>query len=541
MNKGAREKRREYTENGSEKMGRRIVTLDSTLRDGMQSEKISFSVSDKIKIVKYLDELGIDFIEAGNPGSNEKDRELFREVKGLKLRHSKLAAFGSTCKVGVSPEKDANLNQLLEAGTDYAVIFGKASALHVSDVLGTTLEENLRMIRESIAYLREKGRMVFFDAEHFFDGFKENEAYAMEVLDAAVSAGAGTIVLCDTNGGCFPNEIADITQKVVRAAQVNVGIHTHDDGGMAVANTVMGVLSGAVHIQGTLIGIGERCGNANLSTCIANLQLKYGCDILPEGNIRKLTPISRAVAEISNISISGMPYVSKGAFSHKSGMHIDAVLKNNRTFEHIAPEEVGNARNFLLSEMAGKSAVLSEIQKIRPDIEKNAPQTEQVLKRLKELEFKGYQFEGAGASLELVIRRELNCYRPHFELVKLSLISEQETTTGRVTSSALIKVNVDGREEITAAEGNGPVNALDTALRKALHVFYPVIEQTHLTDYKVRVLDSKDATGATVRVLIETTDGEDSWTTIGVSTDVIEASKIALTDAVEYKLQKSGI
>ena len=517
-------------------MGKRIYTLDSTLRDGMQSEKIAFSVADKIKIIKYLDDLGVDYIEAGNPGSNGKDREVFHAAKNISMKHARLTAFGSTCKVHTSPREDENLRQLLEAGTRTVTLFGKASALHVSDVLNTTLEENLRLIRESIAYLVQKGRQVFFDAEHFFDGFKENRDYALRVLRTAQEAGAETVVLCDTNGGCFPNEIAEITRTVTETVSVGVGIHAHNDAGMAVANTVMGVLSGADHIQGTLNGIGERCGNANLSTCIANLQLKYGCDILSEENMKKLTPVSRAVAEISNISVSGMPYISRGAFAHKSGMHIDAVLKNSKTFEHIAPEAVGNARNFLISEMAGKSAILSVIQKIRPDIEKNAPETEQVLKRLKDLEYKGYQFEGAGASLELVIRKVLNCYQPHFELIKLNLVTEQETLSKRVTSSALIKVNVDGREEITAAEGNGPVNALDTALRKALNVFYPVIEETHLTDYKVRVLDSKDATGATVRVLIETTDGEDSWTTIGVSTDVIEASKIALIDAVEYKL-----
>ncbi|MBU5451048.1 citramalate synthase [Acetivibrio sp. MSJd-27] len=521
-------------------MGKRIYTLDSTLRDGMQSEKISFSVADKIKIVKYLDELGVDYIEAGNPGSNVKDRELFRAARNISMKHAQLVAFGSTCKVNTCPQEDENLNQLLEAETQTVVIFGKASALHVSDVLNTTLEENLRLIQESIAYLVQKGKRVFFDAEHFFDGYKENSDYALQVLLTAQEAGAETIVLCDTSGGCFPNEIADFTRTVTETLSVSVGIHTHNDAGMAVANTVMGVLSGANHIQGTLNGIGERCGNANLSTCIANLQLKYGCDILSEENMKKLTPVSRAVAEISNISISGMPYVSKGAFSHKSGMHIDAVLKNSKTFEHIAPEVVGNARNFLISEMAGKSAIISEIQKIRPDIEKNAPETAQVLKHLKDLEYKGYQFEGAGASLELAIRKVLNCYQPHFELMKLNLVTEQETQSKRVTSSALIKVNVNGREEITAAEGNGPVNALDTALRKALNVFYPVIDETHLTDYKVRVLDSKAATGATVRVLIETTDGADSWTTIGVSTDVIEASKIALTDAVEYKLLKSN-
>lgn len=525
-------------QNGRDNMGERIYTLDSTLRDGMQSEKISFSVADKIKIVKYLDDLGVDYIEAGNPGSNVKDRELFRLMEGLSLKHAQLVAFGSTCKVHTCPQKDENLRHLVHAGTQTVAIFGKASALHVSDVLNTTPKENLRLIRESISYLVQQGKRVFFDAEHFFDGYKENKDYALQVLLTAQEAGAETVVLCDTNGGCFPNEIAEMTRIVTETVSVGVGIHTHNDAGMAVANTVMGVLSGANQIQGTLNGIGERCGNATLSTCIANLQLKYDYDILSKENMKKLTPISRAVAEISNISLSGMPYVSKGAFAHKSGMHIDAVLKNSKTFEHIAPEVVGNARNFLISEMAGKSAILSEIQKIRPDIEKNAPETAQVLKRLKDLEYKGYQFEGAGASLELVIRKVLNCYRPHFELMKLNLVTEQETLAKRVTSFALIKVNVDGKEEITAAEGNGPVNALDTALRKALNVFYPVIDETHLTDYKVRVLDSKAATGATVRVLIETTDGKDSWTTIGVSTDVIEASKIALTDAVEYKLLK---
>jgi len=518
---------------------RKVYTLDTTLRDGMQSEKISFTVEDKLKIVKYLDELGVDYIEAGNPGSNIKDAELFDRIKKYPLSHSQLVAFGSTRKVGIKPEEDDNLNKLLSAGTKTIVIFGKAWALHVDEVLCTTPEENLAMIRDSIEYLKSKDRNVIFDAEHFFDGYKNNPEYALEVLKTAQNAGAESVVLCDTNGGTFPLEIYNITKYIVSELSANVGIHMHNDSGMAVSGSVIAIEAGASHVQGTLNGIGERCGNANLATIIANMQLKGNCEMIPSDNLSRLTEIARIIADIANISISGMPYVSKSAFSHKAGMHIDAVYKNPSSFEHIDPELVGNNRNFLVSEMSGKSAILPAIQKVLPDVTKNSPEISVVLNHLKQLEFKGYQYEAADASLDIVIRKALGMYKPAFEVTQFKVLVEQGARTGTGYASAIVKVVVDGKEEITAADSDGPVHAIDIALRKALNVFYPELMDTQLIDYKVRVLNSEAATGATTRVLIETTDGDDSWFTVGVSPDVIEASRQALIDSIDYKILKT--
>lgn len=517
----------------------KIKVLDTTLRDGAQAEKISFSVADKIKIVKLLDELAVDYIEAGNPASNIKDIEFFKALENLELKNSRLAAFGSTRRVSIKAADDANLNILASTKMPVVVIFGKSWDLHVTGVLNTTLEENLSMIDDSVRYLKAHNKEVIFDAEHFFDGYKNNPKYAISVVETAAKAGADVVCLCDTNGGIFPTEIFEITKEVVNAVTCPVGIHTHNDSGLAVANSLMAVEAGALHVQGTLNGIGERCGNANLSTIIANLQLKKGYDLIP--NLEVLTPICRSIAELSNISISGTPYVSKGAFSHKAGMHIDGVLKNSASFEHVEPTLVGNDRSFLVSEVAGKSAILQVIQKVAPDIDKSSPYIGKVLDRLKELEYSGYQFEAAPASFELEIRKVLGLYKPFFYLDRVRLLIEQNM--GRDTegySSAFIKVLVNGEEEVTAGDSDsGPVHALDIALRKALERFYPQLSTSHLTDYKVRVLNSEDATSAKVRVLIETTDGNDVWTTIGVSTDIMMASKKALTDSLEYLLSKS--
>ncbi len=516
---------------------KKIYTFDTTLRDGMQAEKISFTVEDKLKTVKYLDSLGVDFIEAGNPSSNIKDAEFFEKVKGLELTHSRLVAFGSTCKAGGSAESDTGLRKLLLADTDAVAIFGKAWELHITEVLGTTAEENLNMIKNSVEFLKKNGRYVIFDAEHFFDGYKDNPDYAMSVLIAAQTAGADCVVLCDTNGGSFPLEVYDIVETVTKKLEIPVGIHCHNDSGMAVSCSITAVQAGACHVQGTLNGIGERCGNANLATIIANLQLKSDYTLIPPENLCKLTEISRSVADISNISVSGLPYVSRGAFSHKAGMHIDAVLKNPASFEHINPSAVGNSRNILVSEISGKSAILPALRKIVPDADKNSPQTAAVLKKLKDLEFLGYQYEVANASLDLVIRKTLGLYKPFFEVTQFKVLVEQGSRAAGY-ASAIVKVMVDGREEITAADSSGPIHAIDTALRKALNVFYPQLLETQLIDYKVRVLNSEAAAGATVRVLIETADSEDSWITVGVSTDVIEASRQALIDSIEYKLIK---
>lgn len=517
---------------------KKIYSFDTTLRDGAQAEKVSFSVADKLKIVKLLDELGVDYIEAGNPASNMKDAELYKEASKLRLKHSRLVAFGSTCRINAKADEDENLARLLGTGAPACAIFGKAWDFHVSQVLRTTGEENIRIITDSIKFLKAAGREVAFDAEHFFDGYKQNRKYAMEVLTAAFEAGADVLVLCDTNGGLFPEETYEITRAVINAFDCPVGIHVHNDGGLAAANSIMAVSAGAVHVQGTINGIGERCGNANLATIIANLQLKKGYRLIPDENMVKLTSISRAIAEISNISLSGLPYVSKNAFAHKAGMHIDGVLKNASSFEHISPEEVGNERTLLVSEIAGKSALLSMLSRIDINVQKGSPKLDIILNRLKELEYQGYQFEGAEASLELEIFRVLGLYKSLFTIERLRTIIEQDSE-GHANSSVMIKVSVGDKEELTAADGDGPVHAMDLALRKALEVFYPELKSTRLTDFKVRVLNSDAATGAKVRVLVETTDKSNSWTTVGVSTDVIEASRKALTDAIEYKLLKA--
>lgn len=520
-------------------MAKRIAIFDSTLRDGAQAEGISFSVEDKIKIVKALDELGVAYIEAGNPGSNPKDLEFFDRVRRINLSNTKLAAFGSTRRRDIAVEEDSNVRSLLNADTPVVVIFGKSWDFHVTDIIKTSLKENLEMIKDTLSFFKQKGKEVIFDAEHFFDGYKSNPEYAMAALSAAVEGGADSIVLCETNGGVFPNEIYEITKKVVESFDVPVGIHPHNDGGMAVANAIMAVEAGAVHVQGTFIGFGERCGNVNLSTVIGNLQLKKNFNCIPKEQMQNLTKTARKVAEIANVTLSdGMPYVGKSAFAHKGGMHIDGVAKASHSFEHVNPELVGNERRFLMSEVAGRSTILSKIQKVNSNITKDSPETKQIIDRLKELEHKGYQFEGAESTFELIIRKQLGKYRPFFELEHFKIIGEQPSENGTFSSSAMIKVNVDGEVEITAAEGDGPVNALDKALRKALEVFYPELKRVHLTDYKVRVLDTKTATAAKVRVLIESTDGEDIWTTVGVSSDIIEASWIALVDSIEYKLIK---
>lgn len=518
----------------------KIETLDTTLRDGMQSEAISFSVNDKLNILKLLDSLGIDFAEVGIPASNDKDNELFERLSTLNLKHTKPVAFSSTCHVKTTPENDEALKAAAYSPCEYVSIFGKAWLLHVNEILGTTAEENLRIIKDSIIFLRQKGKKIFFDAEHFFDGYKNNAEYAKKVIETAVDAGAERIVLCDTNGGTLPDEVIQILNNCKGFLPEKFGVHFHNDCGVAIANTMAAVNTGAVQIQGTLNGIGERCGNANLATLIANLQLKKFYDVISCDCMLRLSGVCRAVAQISNISTYGLPYISHTAFSHKAGMHVDAVMKNPSSFEHIDPETVGNRRNILISEVSGKGALLPIIKEIAPSVEKNSEVTERVVNRVKALEYKGYQYESARASLELIILKELGIYRSHFDIERFKLITEQEgPATG--LSSAFVKVRVGDQYKISAAESDGPVHALDEALREALYVFFPELEKVFLTDYKVRVLDTKSATGSTVRVFVETSDGENSWTTVGVSVDVIEASKQALIDGIEYKLYKGGL
>ncbi len=517
-------------------MKRDIQIFDSTLRDGAQAEGISFSVEDKLKILRSLDEIGIGYIEAGNPGSNPKDLEFFERAKKVELKHSRLAAFGSTRRRDIRVEDDANVKSLLLADTPAIVIFGKSWDFHVTEIIRTTLEENLAMIRETLAFFHDKGKEVIFDAEHFFDGYKANPEYAMKSLEAAVEGGASCLVLCDTNGGVFPNELQEIVREVIATHQVSVGIHCHNDAGMAVANSILAVEAGSAHVQGTYIGYGERCGNANLSTIIANLQLKQGYSCIPEECLPELTVTARRIAEISNVALNERdPYVGHSAFAHKGGMHIDGMSKSSRSFEHVSPEAVGNERHFLMSEVSGRNTILEKIRKVAPHLEKSSPETDLIMKRLKELEHMGYQFEGAESTFELIIRKQLGKYKPFFELEHFKIIGEQPPG-GEYSSSAIIKVKVGDITEISAAEGDGPVHALDRALRKVLVTFYPELARVHLTDYKVRVLDSRSATAAKVRVLIESSDGENSWTTVGVSTDIIEASWIALVDSIEYVL-----
>lgn len=517
---------------------KKIDIYDSTLRDGAQALGISFTVADKLKIVEKLDYLGVSYIEAGNPGSNPKDLEFFREVAKLNLSTSKIIAFGSTRRPGIKVMDDANVVSLLKADTEAVAIFGKSIDNQVTEILKTTLDENINMIYETISFFKSQGKEVVFDAEHFYDGYRLNEEYALATLKAAQEAGADSICLCDTKGGSFPIDIYNITKKVVDMLNVPVGIHAHNDNGMGVACSITAVQAGAKQVQGTINGFGERCGNANLCTVIPDLQLltDYQC-IKPE-SMHELTPIARFVSEVANvIHDERAPYVGGTSFAHKAGMHADAVNKNSSSYENFDPELVGNHRRILMSEVAGRGAILKMINKVQKDITKDSKETALILERLKEMEHEGYQYEGAESSFELLIMKILGKYRSFFELGEFKVIIN-EPSIDRYNSTAMIKIKVGEETEITAADGDGPVNALDKALRKALERFYPQLKTMRLTDYKVRVLDSESATAAKVRVLIETTDLNKTWSTIGVSSDVIEASWKALMDSVEYKLLK---
>jgi 2-isopropylmalate synthase len=529
----------------------KVEMLDTTLRDGAQGEGISFSVQDKLAVVRALDELGLDFIEAGNPGSNPKDMDFFRLAGGIKLENARLCAFGATRKKGASCGEDTQLRNLLGAETETVVIFGKSWDLQVTEVLQAELDENIAMIVETVAFLRGEGREVIFDAEHFFDGWTANPAYALATVRAAAEAGAGRIVLCDTNGGSFPGAITAGLRAAVEEIAVAfavsadttaeggplVGIHAHNDSGLALANSIAAVEAGAAHVQGTLAGFGERCGNTALAALIPSIELKMGKPCLPEGKLKGIFEISRRVAEIANVALpDNMPYVGAHAFSHKAGMHADGILKLRRSFEHIDPALVGNDRRFLISEVGGRSAVAERARKIDPAITKEHPVTAALVSRLKSLEAEGWQFEGADGSFELLVRRELGRYKPLFKILAYRVVSEHPTGETISCSHAWVKIWVDGQEEIAAAEGDGPVNAMDGALRRALIRFFPELEKVRLVDFKVWVIDGNAATAAKVRVLIESTDGQNHWTTVGVSADIIDASRAALVDSIEYKL-----
>ncbi len=522
---------------GINKMSR-ITIYDTTLRDGSQTEGISFSVNDKVKISEKLDELGVHYIEGGWPGSNPKDRKYFQIMRRRKLQNAKLTAFGSTRRAKVKADEDLNLNELIKAQTPAVTIFGKTWDLHVVDVIKTTLDENLRMISDSVSFLKKKKREVIYDAEHFFDGYKGQPEYALKTILAAQDAGADCIVLCDTNGGTLPREVKAIILEIKRHLRIPLGIHTHNDLGLGVANSLAAIEAGCVHVQGTFNGLGERCGNADLCTIIGILHTKLKIKSIPEKNVSQLTEASYYISEVSNYKLpDNAAFVGHSAFAHKGGVHIDAMLKNPLAYEHVQPSVVGNHRRFVTSELAGKMPIVLKAKQMDIHLDKKSPQTQKLLKALQDKEYSGYQFEAADASFELFMKRSLKKYKPFFELEGFRTVSEKRFD-GKVFAEAAIRVNVNGESKYRAAEGAGPVEALDRALRQAVTKFYPRLAEMHLTDFKVRVLDTKAGTAAKVRVLIESQDNTDSWTTVGVHENIIEASWEALTDSIEYKLLK---
>lgn len=516
-------------------MTKRIEIFDSTLRDGAQAKGINYSLSDKIHMLKLLDGLGIDYIEAGNPASNPKEREFFIEAANVKLENAKLVAFGSTRRKNADVKTDSGVTSLMSAETEAVAIFGKAWDLHATEVLGTTLEENLNMIYDTIKYFKDCGKEVIFDAEHFFDGYKANSEYAIKVIKTAESAGADCIALCETNGGAMLGEVEEAFRASRAAVKTKLGIHAHNDSELAVANSLLCVSLGAMQVQGTLLGNGERSGNARLSSIIPNLQLKMGYDCIGD-HIKELFDVTREAAEITNIAFDeSLPYVGRNAFAHKGGMHIDGINKVQHSFEHIEPSLVGNTREFLLSEVAGRSAMASKLETQFPDMDFDKTKITQLMSKLKQLENEGYSFEGAESSFRIFALKELGLHNPKFSVVHFK-VNDEPTHSETFGAHAVVKVDVNGQTRMTAAEGNGPVNALDKALREALSQFFPELADITLTDYKVRVLDTNAATAAKVRVVIESSDGEKFWRTMGVSTDVIEASLFALIDSIDYVL-----
>ncbi len=528
-------------------MMEKLVIYDTTLRDGTQAENFNLSTDDKVRITLKLDQLGMDFVEGGWPGANPVTTEYFQEIKKHTLKHTRLTAFGSTRNFKNPPDKDANLKALIDAGTPGITIFGKTWDIHVRDALQIGLEDNLTIISDSLQYLRPHVEHLFYDAEHFFDGFKGDKQYALSTIDRAVDAGADCIVLCDTNGGTLPMEVSAMITEVQEhfkssGRKVALGIHSHNDGESAVANSLLAVSLGASHIQGTMNGVGERCGNANLTSIIPALALKMGCDFAAAENLTELTETSRFVTELANLPHNKFqPYVGRAAFAHKGGIHVSAVKKNPMTYEHIEPEKVGNVRRILISDQSGRSNVLHKAAKFGIDIESNDSRVTSILTRLKELEQQGYQYEGAEASFEILMRKALGTCKNYFDLHGFRVISSKRDIDTPPLDEATIRIEVKGEKVHTAAMGEGPVNALDNALRKALKRFYPSLAEIELADYKVRVLASDHGTGARVRVLIESSDKVSQWGTVGVSHDIIEASWQALVDSITYKLMKDEL
>ncbi|NQT31388.1 MAG: citramalate synthase [Deltaproteobacteria bacterium] len=523
----------------------KVQLYDTTLRDGTQKEGVSFSVVDKLNIAQKLDEFGIHFIEGGYPGSNPKDDEFFQKAKKLTLATSVLVAFGNTRRAKVKAEADASLQALVNSGVKVVTIVGKSSDLQVTRVLKTTLEENLSMITDSVAYLKSKGLSVIFDAEHFFDGFKNNPDYSLRCLTAAAEAGASCLALCDTNGGMLPDEIANAIGAVKKVTSVPLGIHVHDDSGLAVANSLAAVNAGVTQVQGTINGYGERCGNANLCSIIPNLKLKMGIDCITDEQLTRLAEVSHFVNEAANLAPNtSLPYVGASAFSHKGGLHVAATMRWNESYQHIDPSKIGNRQKVVVSELSGKGNILYKAKELGLNLPPEGKEAKKLAERVKLMESRGFQYENAEASFDLLIQRAKPDYQSPFELVDFMVVVEKrrrapvQGSPEEILSEAMVKVRVGKDVMHTVAEGNGPVNALDQALRKSLLRFYPSIAEVRLVDYKVRILEETVGTGAQVRVLIESTDGVDEWHTVGGSTNIIEASWLALADSLEYWLLK---
>ncbi len=524
-----------------------VELYDTTLRDGAQSEGVSFSVVDKLHIARKLDELGIHYIEGGWPGSNPKDAEFYERIKELELNNAQIAVFGSTRRAGLKAEEDNNLTMLVKSGAKIATLVGKGSDLHVINVLKTTLEENLEMIADSIKYLKSNGMTVFWDVEHFFDGFKHNPEYSLKTLEVASEAGADNLVLCDTNGGALPDEVTRAVKAAARTTRVPLGIHCHNDGGLAVANTLAAVKAGATQVQGTINGLGERCGNADLCSIIPALKLKMGINCLSDEHLASLSEVSHYISEVANLVPDPFaPYVGASAFSHKAGYHMDGVTKWPDAYQHIDPLKVGNRQRTVVSDQSGKRNIITKAKEMGIDLPADSKEIQTLLQHIKLLESRGFQYDNAEASLELLLHRARPGYQPPFELVDFMVVVESRRrpstrkAADQMLSEAMVKVKVSGETIHTAAEGDGPVNALDTAMRKALLQFYPSLSQVKLVDYKVRILEESVGTESQVRVLIESSDGVDEWRTVGGSTNIIEASWLALADGLEWWLVKHG-
>jgi len=517
-----------------------VKLYDTTLRDGTQSEDISFLLEDKIRITHRLDEAGIHYVEGGWPGSNPKDVAFFKEVKKEKLQQTKIAAFGSTRRAKVTPEKDQNIKLLVQAEPDCITIFGKTWDFHVREALRISLEENLDLIHDSLAYLKARAPEVVYDAEHFFDGYKANPEYAIKTLQAAEAAGVDCIALCDTNGGNLPFAIADMIDQVKKHIKTPLGIHTHNDSECAVANSLMAVEHGIIQVQGTINGFGERCGNANLCSIIPALKLKMKRECISDEQLRRLRDLSRYVYELANFAPpKHQAYVGNAAFAHKGGVHVSAIQRHPETYEHIRPEIVGNSTRVLISDLSGRANILAKAEEFHINLDSKDPVTLDILDNIKEMENRGYQFEGAEATFELLMKRALGTHKKFFTVTGFRVIDEKRHEDNQPVSEATVMVKVGGKFEHTAAEGNGPVNALDNALRKALEKFYPKLKEVKLLDYKVRVLPAGQGTASAIRVLIESGDKESRWGTVGASENIIEASYQALIDSIEFKLHKS--